>query len=169
MARAGVLPQWLGPIRPVNPTPSRAVIVQTSLALAVWLGAGSLVAPDQAFFMLGTVGTIVYVFVYLMGNIGVARFFLTRQRRELNVLIHLVFPAISTVALLLGLYYSLVPLPDPQVSYAPEIALVLFVTGLLVLWRLQVSADTRWKKLSQEVVTPAEPIAETSSPRGATI
>ena len=169
MARAGVLPQWLGHIHPLNHTPSRAVILQTVLALAVCLGAGSLVAPDQAFFMLGTVGTIVYVFVYLMGNIGVARFFLTRQRHALNVLIHLVFPAISTVALFLVLYYSLVPLPDPPVSYAPEIALVLFVTGLLVLWRLQVSADTRWKTLSQEIVTPAEPVAEPSAPRIATI
>ena len=157
MARAGALPAWLNHIHPVYRTPSTAVVVQTVLALVVCLGAGTLVAPDQCFFMLGTVGTIVYVFVYLMGNIGVARFFLTTQRRELNVLIHVIFPIISTAALFLVLYYSLVPLPDPPVSYAPEIAAVIFVAGLIVLWRLQRSADTGWKTLSQSVVAPASP------------
>lgn len=156
MARAGALPAWLNHVHATNRTPSNAVILQTILALAVCLGAGTLVLPDQAFFMLGTVGTIVYVFVYFMGNIGVARFFLTVQRRELNVLVHLIFPVISSVALFLVLYYSLVPLPDPPLSYAPAIAATLFVTGLLVLWRLQNSRNTSWKTLAQEVVTPAE-------------
>jgi amino acid transporter len=156
MARAHALPTWLNGIHPTYRTPYKAVMAQTVLALIVALGVGSLVAPDQSFFMLGTLGTIIYVFVYFMGNIGVARFFLTRARHELNILIHIVFPIVSTVALFLVLYYSLVPLPAPPVGYAPIIGAVLLAAGLLVLWRLQTRADTSWKTLSQYVVS-AEP------------
>lgn len=159
MARAGVLPDWLNRTHPVFRTPHTAVLAQTALALVVGLGAGSVVAPDQSFFMLGTLGTIVYVFVYLMGNIGVARFFLTTARHELNLVIHILFPIVSTIALFLVLYYSLVPLPDPPVAYAPAIAAVLLVAGLLILWRLQSSGRSDWKALSAQVVD-----AETASP-----
>jgi amino acid transporter len=162
MARAEVLPNWLASIHPTHHTPHHAVIAQGALALLIGLVVGSLVAPDQSFFMLGTLGTIIYVFVYLMGNIGVARFFLTRARQELNVLIHIIFPIVSTIALLLVLYYSLVPLPAPPVSYAPLIGLVLFLAGLAVLWKLHSRRDSRWKTLSQYVLdadatTPVDP------------
>jgi amino acid transporter len=156
MARAKALPAWLDRTHPAFRTPHTAVLAQSALALVVGLGVGSLVAPDQSFFMLGTLGTIIYVFVYLMGNIGVARFFLTTARHELNIIIHIAFPIVSTVALFLVLYYSLVPLPDPPVGYAPEIAAVLLLAGLLVLWRLQLSQSSDWKTLSQYVVS-AEP------------
>jgi amino acid transporter len=152
MARAEALPSWLNRIHPVYRTPYTAVLAQTALALIIGVGAGSLVAPDQSFYMLGTLGTIIYVFVYTMGNIGVVRFFLTVKRQELNVLIHVVFPILSTVALLLVLYYSLIPLPSPPVSYAPAIGGVLLVAGLAVLWRLQSGRGTAWQSLSQSVV-----------------
>jgi amino acid transporter len=152
MARAEALPRWLASIHPTHHTPHRAVIAQGILALLIGLVVGSLVAPDQSFFMLGTLGTIIYVFVYLMGNIGVARFFLTRARRELNILVHIIFPIVSTIALFLVLYYSLVPLPTPPVSYAPLIGLVLFLAGLAVLWKLHSRRDSRWKTLSEYIV-----------------
>jgi amino acid transporter len=154
MSRAEALPSWLNRIHPAYRTPYTAVLAQTALALIIGVGAGSLVAPDQSFYMLGTLGTIIYVFVYTMGNIGVVRFFLTVKRHELNVLIHLVFPVLSTIALLLVLYYSLIPLPSPPVSYAPAIGGVLLVAGLAVLWRLQSRRGTAWQSLSQSVVEP---------------
>jgi amino acid transporter len=153
MARAEALPAWLGRIHPTHRTPHQAVLAQGLLAALVGIGVGSLVAPDQAFFMLGTLGTIIYVFVYFMGNIGVARFFLTRARSELSVLVHIIFPIVSTIALFLVLYYSLVPLPAPPVGYAPIIGAVLLAVGLIVLWRLHSRPDERWKTLSQYVVS----------------
>lgn len=152
MARAGALPAWLNRTHPAFRTPHTAVLAQTALALVVALGAGSMLALDQTFFMLGTLGTIIYVFVYMMGNLGVARFFLTTARRELNVVIHILFPILSTIALLFVLYYSLVPLPDPPVSYAPAIGAALLAAGLMVLWRLNASGRSDWKTLSTYVV-----------------
>jgi amino acid transporter len=146
------MPAWLNRIHPVHRTPYTAVIAQTVLALIVGVVGGGFLAPDQSFFMLGTLATIIYVFVYLMGNIGVARFFLTTARRDMNVLIHIIFPIVSTIALCFVLYYSLVPLPDPPVSYAPIAFGILLVVGLLMLWRLQRSGRTNWKTLSRYVV-----------------
>jgi amino acid transporter len=152
MSRAGALPAWLGRIHSEHRTPYRAVIAQGVLAIAIGLGVGSLVAPDQSFFMLGTLGTIIYVYVYLMGNVGVVRFFSGPARAELDVLVHYIFPAVSTIALLLVLYYSLVPLPAAPVSYAPLIAAVLFAVGAVVLARLNLQGDKGWKTLSRFVV-----------------
>lgn len=152
MARAGVVPAWLGRIHPVHRTPHAAILMQMILAIGFGLGLGLLSAPDQAFFTLGTLGTIVYVFVYAAGNLGVMRFFLGRGRAKLNVVIHLAFPVLSTIALVLVLYFSLVPLPDPPISYAPWIAAVLLCAGLVVLGRLRRRPDSEWKDLSVYVI-----------------
>jgi amino acid transporter len=153
MARAGVLPSWLARIHDEHRTPYRAVIAQGALAILIGLGVGTLVAPDQSFYMLGTLGTIIYVFVYMMGNIGVARFFAGPARADLNVLVHFIFPVVSTIALLLVLYYSLVPLPAAPVGYAPIIAVVLFGAGVFVLARLNLGRNKDWKALSQFVAS----------------
>jgi amino acid transporter len=123
------------------------------MAMVFGLGLGLLSAPDQGFFTLGTLGTIIYAYVYASGNLGVMRFFLGRARSELNLAVHVAFPVISTIALVLVLYVSLVPLPDPPIAYAPWIALALFCAGLLMLWRLHRSVSSDWKHLSSYVVS----------------
>jgi amino acid transporter len=152
MARAEAIPGWLKKIHPEHRTPHAAILTQTVLALIVGLVGGSFMQPDQAFFMLATLATIIYVFVYFMGNIGVTRFFTTVMRKDLNVVIHIVFPIISTIALFCVLYYSLVPLPDPPVSYAPIAFVVLLALGLWRLIHLKLSGSDTWKTLSRFVV-----------------
>ena len=152
MARADALPAWLAFIHPGHRTPSNAVVAQTTLALLVGLGGGWLVGPDNIFYLLGTVGTLVYVVVYTLGNIGVVRFFMTTQRQSFNPILHLIFPIVSTLALVVVAYYSLVPLPAPPVSYAPAVAAVAFAIGLAVLLKLRLSGKQSWKTLSTATV-----------------
>lgn len=152
MARAEAIPGWLKKVHPEHRTPHTAILTQTVLALIVALVGGSFMQPDQAFFMLATLATIIYVFVYFMGNIGVARFFTTVMRKDLNVIVHIVFPIISTIALFCVLYYSLVPLPEPPVGYAPIAFVVLMVLGLWRLLHLKRSGSDTWKTLSKYVV-----------------
>ena len=125
---------------------------QAALALLVGLGGGWLVGPDNIFYLLGTVGTLVYVVVYTLGNIGVVRFFLTVRRQDFNPVIHLIFPVISTIALFVVAYYSLVPLPAPPVSYAPLVTAVVLLLGFAVLLKLQHSGKQDWRTLSKAVV-----------------
>jgi amino acid transporter len=152
MARSEALPRWVAFIHPEHRTPSNAVFAQAALALLVGLGGGWLVGPDNIFYLLGTVGTLVYVVVYTLGNIGVVRFFLTVRRQDFNPLIHLIFPIISTVALFVVAYYSLVPLPAPPVSYAPLVTAVVILLGFAVLLKLQRSGKQGWRTLSKAVV-----------------
>ncbi len=120
-----------------------------------WIGA------DQSFFVLGLVGTLAYVVVYLLANIGVVRFFRTTQRTEFNVL-HLVFPVISSIALLWVAWKSLDPLPAAPVSYAPVIAGLWLVFGLRTLWGLRRSGPQEWRKVLQQIFNDRE---ETRSPQ----
>ncbi len=152
MARAEALPQWVAVIHPEHRTPSNAVFAQAALALLVGLGGGWLVGPDNIFYLLGTVGTLVYVIVYSLGNIGVVRFFLTTRRDEFNPIIHLIFPIISTIMLFIVAYYSLVPLPAPPVSYAPLVVAVVLLLGFAVLLKLHRSDRQGWRTLSKTVI-----------------
>jgi amino acid transporter len=151
MSRSGAFPSWLNYIHPTHRTPSRAVLAQGALALLVGLGVGAWIGADQSFFVLGLVGTLAYVVVYLLGNVGVVRFFRTTQRAAFNPVLHLLFPVVSSIALLWVAYKSLVPLPSAPVRYAPIVAGLWLVFGLLTLWRLKRSGREEWRELSQQI------------------
>ncbi|MDN8599544.1 APC family permease [Citrobacter enshiensis] len=152
MARSETMPKALNKVHPKHHTPHVAIITQTCLSLIVCLVFGTLIAPDVVLFMLGTLATIIYVFVYIMGNIGIIRFFTQVKRNELNIITHIVFPIISSIALICVLYYSLWPLPAPPVGYAPIAFAVILFVGLWRLFKLKRSENRRWEVLSQYVV-----------------
>jgi amino acid transporter len=164
MSRSGAFPGWLNYIHPTYRTPARAVLAQGVLALVVALGVGAWIGADQSLFVLGLVGTLAYVVVYLLGNIGVVRFFRTTQRAVYNPVLHLLFPVASSIALLWVAYKSLDPLPAAPVSYAPIVAGVWLIFGLLTLWRLKRSGRQEWRTLSQQIFdedavqVPAQPV-----------
>src|ERR1700722_1230258 len=163
MSRAGAFPAFLNHIHPQRHTPSRAVLAQGALALIVALGVGAWIGADQAFFVLGLVGTLAYVVVYLLGNIGVVRFFRTTERRHFNPLLHLLFPVASSVALLWVAWKSLDPLPAAPVRYAPIVAGIWLIFGALVLLHLRRSGREDWKTLSQQVFED-QPVPAQSAP-----
>ena len=159
MSRSGAFPAWLNHVHPAYHTPSRAVLAQSALALSVALGVGAWIGPDQSFFVLGLVGTLAYVVVYLLGNLGVIRFFRTTQRAAFNPILHLAFPVLSSIALLWVAYKSLDPLPAAPVRYAPIVAGLWLVFGLLTLWGLHRSGRQEWRTLSQEIFDDREDTA----------
>jgi amino acid transporter len=162
MARAGAFPRGLDHVHPAYRTPSTAVLAQTVLALAVCLGVGAWVGPDQSFFVMGLVGTLIYVVVYFLGNVGVMRYFRGPARREFNPFLHAVLPIVSIVSLFWVAYKSLNPLPAAPVSYAPIVAGLWLVLGAGVLAALRRRPDDAWKSLSREILAeepaPAPPV-----------
>lgn len=155
MARSGVFPRWLDHIHPEHRTPSRSVLAQGVLAAAVCFGVGAWIGPDQSFFVLGLVGTLAYVVVYLLANVGVVRYFRRSDTASFRWVLHGLFPLVSSIALLWVAYKSLNPLPEAPVRYAPVVAGVWLVGGLVVLVFLQRSGKTEWKRLSQETLDEA--------------
>ena len=77
--------------------------------------------------------TLVLIFIYSAGNIGV--FFLYRRERpaEFSPLLHFLFPLLSTCSLLWVAYKSIVPLPEAPLRYAPILVGTWLVAGVLVL------------------------------------
>jgi amino acid transporter len=122
MSRSGSLPAFLSKIHPRFKTPVNAIWLQTIITLVVGLGVGLSIGPDQEYYFLGVAMTLALIFVYAAGNLGVVIDYCFRRREELHPLLHVIFPIVSTVALLWAGYASIVPLPPAPIRYAPFLA-----------------------------------------------
>jgi amino acid transporter len=135
MGRARSLPAFLGKIHPEFKTPVNAIWLQTALTLALGLGMGFWIGPDQEYYFLGVSMTLGLIFVYAAGNIGVMVDYGWRRRDQLHPILHVAFPLLSTLALLWAGYFSVVPLPPPPVRYAPYLAGVWLLAGVFLAFR----------------------------------
>ena len=133
IARTGALPSVFATVQPKHRTPVVAVFVQSAIALVVCLAIGLPLGPYNLFNMLGTTGTFVYIPIFVLMNIAAFRFFRSRHPEEFNVWAYVVAPIVSTVALALIAYNSLVPLPAFPVLLAPFIAITYVILGAIVL------------------------------------
>jgi amino acid transporter len=142
MARAGSLPSLLARVNRKRKTPDNAI----HLMLALQIVGGLLCAvfgSDAVFPTWALALTLGLITMYLLANAGVVRCYLTEKRSEFSPILHLVFPILSTVAMLVVAYKSVVPLPEPPARYA----LVLFLgytavgVGVLAYFRLKGNED----------------------------
>jgi amino acid transporter len=133
MARSGALPAYLAAVHPRHKTPVNAVVFQTLLTLLLGLGLGFLIGPENEFHLMGTVLTLALVIVYSAGNLGAFLYYFRERRNEFNLLLHGVFPALATVAVVWVGYKSVVPLPPPPEDLAPWIVGLWLFLGIGVL------------------------------------
>ncbi len=133
MGRARSLPAALESIHPRFRTPVNAIVLQTFITLTIGIAIGLWIGPDQEYYFLGITMTLVLIFIYSAGNIGV--FFLYRRERpaEFNPVLHFLFPLLSTLSLIWVAYKSIVPLPEAPLRYAPILVGTWLVAGVLVL------------------------------------
>ena len=134
MARTGALPKPLARVSSRQGTPVVAVFVQTAVALAICLAVGLPLGPFNLFNLLGTAGTFVYIPIFILMNIAAYRYFRYKQPAEFKLLPFVICPIISTAALLIIGYKSIVPLPASPVNLAPVLAAVYIGLGALVLF-----------------------------------
>ncbi|MEA9986786.1 MULTISPECIES: APC family permease [Subtercola] len=152
IARTDALPGFLTKTHPVHRTPVAAVLAQSALALIVCIGLGLLLGPYNLFNTLGTTGTFIYIPIFIMMNIAAFRFFRTRVRAEFSIWAHVVAPIISTAALIVIGYNSIVPLPDYPVLLAPFIAGLYVLVGLIILFGRNLRPGKReWMKHAGEL------------------
>jgi amino acid transporter len=114
------------------------------LTLAIGLGLGFWIGPDQEFFMMGVAITLSLAAVYSLGNLGVVLYYWRERRSEFNLWLHLVFPVVSTAALGYVCYKSLSPLPALPVGAAPWIALGMLVIGVIVVFAISWTGREEW-------------------------
>jgi amino acid transporter len=144
MARSGSLPRQLADLHGRYKTPVNAISFQTLVTLVFGIGMGLWIGPDQEFFLMGTVLTLALAVIYSLGNLGVFLLYRKERPQEFHLVLHALFPLISSVAILWVAYRSVVPLPAAPISYAPAIVVGWFVVGVFVLLVMKLIGRERW-------------------------
>jgi amino acid transporter len=152
MGRSGVLPSALGKVTPSRQTPDNAIHLQVAVnvvafALVLIFGA------EDTFFTWANMITLGLISMYLLTNIGVARYYLTEARSQFNPLLHIVVPGIASVAGLVVVWKSYF---SPFVSTGPVYwglvcYIVLVVITVLALVFLRVRGHEDWLRKAQLV------------------
>lgn len=133
MARAGALPSALTRIHPKFRTPTTAIWLQTAinvllgLLLPLWIGAANV------YNVTGTWFTFALCIVYILANIALPVYYKRVHPEEFSVLKHIVVPTIGSVALIVVVWFSLVPLPAFPIILAPIVVVAWAIIGVIVM------------------------------------
>jgi amino acid transporter len=119
MARSGLVSRRLARLDARTRAPRNAVLAQGALTLAVGLGFGLWLGPHEAFLTLILVTTLSGIFMYVAGNLAVVMLARAERRLWSRPFAHVIFPLVTSVAVLWVGYKSLVPLPPAPERYAP--------------------------------------------------
>jgi amino acid transporter len=158
LGRSGILPRSLGKVHSVHLTPANAIWLQAVITLAVGLGLGFWIGPEQEFYFVGVVITLGLVVIYSLANYGVFRFYRGEKKNEFRVWPHLLCPLVSSLALLLVAFESIYSSPPPPVGYAPVVVVSWFLLGLGLLFLYRKVGREEWVlKAGSEIVQPFKP------------
>jgi amino acid transporter len=161
LGRAGILPRAFAQVHPRFKTPYIAIHVQGALGIAVALILGfALNGPLNAFALLGTVATIVIVFIYILTNLSNLVFYVRERRDELNLVLNVAVPILGTlifIPVLLAAFgidfggLGIAGLTAPA-NAAPWIVVAWLVFGLVVLVLYSVRSPGRIQELAKTFV-----------------
>ena len=143
VARAGLGPARLAALHPRHRTPTWAVALQGVLALGIGLGFGLWLGPLDAFLTLGLLSTLALVAVYVAGNMAVIAFHV-RETHAVKPLLHVVFPILTSVAVIWVGYKSLQPLPPPPVRWGVVAAGAWLLLGIALLLTQDQDQRRKW-------------------------
>jgi amino acid transporter len=145
MAKNGSFPKALAKVHPQFKTPTNAILTQLALSLTSGLGVGALIGPDESFLLVdGLILVLAVLFVYVMANAAVFAFYYFQRRGDFNIILHVLFPLISSAALIYALIYSFIPFPAAPYKYAPLIDGLWLLLGIIVLVIMRVRGSEQW-------------------------
>ncbi|TMD33892.1 MAG: APC family permease [Chloroflexi bacterium] len=152
LGRVGILPRALANVHPRFKTPYIAVHTQGALGIAVALILGfALQGPLNAFALLGTIATIIIVFIYILTNLANLVFYMRERRDELNPILNVAVPILGIlifIPVLLAAFgvdfggLGIAGLTAPA-NAAPWVVGAWFVFGLVVFVLYRVRAPGR--------------------------
>jgi amino acid transporter len=145
MAKGGSLPKALAKVHPQFKTPTNAILTQLGLSLVAGLGVGAWIGAGKSFLLVdGLVLVLAVLFVYVMANAAVFAYYYWQRRGDFNIVLHVLFPLISTAALIYALVYSFIPFPPTPFSYAPLIDGLWLLLGIIVLFVMRIRGSEQW-------------------------
>ena len=151
MGRSGSFPKALAKVHPGYKSPTNAILLQMALSLVVALLVGFWLGPDVSFYLIdGLILVIGVTIVYLLANVAVWMFYRGEHRAEFNWLLHAGFPLISSVVLILAIWFTFFPPagfgspPAAPYSWAPFIDGAWFVLGVIILFWMRARGQEEW-------------------------
>jgi amino acid transporter len=138
--REGLVPRWVGRVHPTRRTPVNAIITFITLAsviVAIW-ALGHLIGGHtnsldalNFFFESSTMGTILILVVYFLGNLALPFFYRKFRPQEFSVIKHIILPVLGMAAIAVPVYYLCKPgQPDPY-DWFPYAALAIVVLSII--------------------------------------
>jgi amino acid transporter len=141
--RTGLLPAWLGHVRPKTNTPANAVLLMTTGGLGIigiwWLlhrvgGVTGSTNPVGLYAECSTMGTIVILFVYFLTTMSLPVFMWRRHRQSFSPLRHTVIPALGALTLVVPFIELCKPgQPSPYGEF-PFVALAILAAAAAIAW-----------------------------------
>jgi amino acid transporter len=139
--RSGLLPSWLGHVRPPVDTPVNALLSMAGVGLGiigVWwvthlVGAntGSM-TPVGLYAERSTMGTIVILFVYFLTTLALPFFMWRRHRQSFSPLRHLAIPVLGALTLVVPFVELCKPGQPAPYSEFPYIALAIVAAATVI-------------------------------------
>ena len=141
--RSGLLPAWLGRLRPTVDTPVNALTTMAIAGLGIvavlWaahatgLQSGS-TNPVGLYAECSTMGTIVVLFVYLLTTLSLPVFMWRRHRESFSAIRHLAMPALGALSLVVPFIELFKPGQPSPYSQFPYLALAILAAVAAVAW-----------------------------------
>jgi len=172
MGLDGAFPKWFAKVHPVRKTPVNAIMAQWVLAIATAIGLTAIAyiatpsTPDapvtmttayqNQYYLDGYLIGYVVLIIYTMGNIAAYMLYNRERRAERSIVLHVLFPVLSTLGMIAVLLFSLnivggdpltiqsPSLPPAPFNYAVIFVGVWFVAGILLLLALKATGHEDW-------------------------
>jgi hypothetical protein len=133
LGQDGVVPRRFAVLSPRRAAPSSGVILAGSIIAVLEILAFFFVkaSPLNLFIQAGSAGVIMILVVYALATIGMCRWFFLSGRGEVPMW-QIIFPTLAVLFLGYTLWCNFVPFPQGIDLWAPAVALVWFISAIVV-------------------------------------
>lgn len=147
VGRDKILPKYFSSVHKKYGSPSGSIIMNEVITIII-IAATYLsfrfgthitvgLTETSAIFLIAVL-TIGYLLTHIFANISVPFYFIRKEKENLSLLKHIVFPLIATVAIIVAIYVSFLGLSGYMLALPVIVVLYLATTLIFVLW-------LRWK------------------------
>ena len=153
MGRSGVLPATFAKIDPRRKTPTTAVTAQFILSMILGLALPLWLDPLKIFLLsIGYTLVLAVIFVYVIANVAVIKYYWTEGRSEWNWILHFIFPVGTSAVLIYSVYKAFWPLPASPYNWSPFLAGGWLLLGVLVLVMMKMRGNETWLARAGDVI-----------------
>lgn len=160
LGRDGLLPKIIGRTHPKHQTPHVAILVYSAFTLVIGLIAGAVWGPMSAFGNLGYLSSLGILPIFILTNTALPVFIWRRYRSEFSVLVHVVFPLLSSLTFFAAIWLNIHPWPAAPLAYFPAVIVVIVVAATIAAVILKRRNSQALERLGSVLFMEAESVPQ---------